>query len=377
MTRARPSGQASEQRRRGRSSRAFLAFGMFGVFGHSIPTCLNIYHLDVERMCDAEHRSGLTVKTDAAGVQAWLQRNIASPEGVVLLGQLQNESAKDRAVQLRFEAKRQSIAACPLADSFDVLAVEEDYKAAVGALCAGEKVNSQGGVARLDVAQASDADRLSEIASWTRLNLSSPGTQELVDRMAAATVKDRGGVLRAEGAKLGITSCPLADVLDKAPPPSGASLVALPYFTVSSVDPPRLERIVTEAFFKNPAQGTIDACYGPALAKSPKLAGTLGIRSQMDLKGKLVKVEDGGGTLGSAAVSKCIVNGMSGITLVPTGDKPEKMTTGLLKFTVTLALSPQPGIPPPGWPSFAPPAASPDVTPDAGAPAAGKKKRGR
>ena len=34
-----------------------------------LPTCLNVYRSDVERICNAEQRSGKTVKADAVGVK--------------------------------------------------------------------------------------------------------------------------------------------------------------------------------------------------------------------------------------------------------------------------------------------------------------------
>jgi hypothetical protein len=365
------------------SMRALSAVASLLAAGSSIPTCLNVYHSDIERICDAEHRSGLTVKADAAGLQAWLQHSIASPEGVVLLNQLQAESPRDRAVQLRTEARTQSLATCPLADSFEALAKDDEYKTAIANLCAGEAVSSQGNVARLDVVSASDADRMSEIAAWTAENSKSPEAQSFVSRLAGSSVKDRGGILRGEAAKLGMTTCPLASVLDQPPPAStSVPVVSLPYFTVASVDPPRLRSFISEGFTNGPVSQIVNYCYGPALAKQPGLAGSVVLRVVVDGgKGKLSKVEDVASPLGNAGVVKCLVSGLTGASVLTVTNK-ENVASGPLKCTVSLALSPTKGLAPTGWPSFAFPAPVPELSaptggPDAGAPDAGKKKKGR
>ena len=54
----------------------------------ALPTCLNVYRSDVERICDAEHRSGRTVKADARGVMAWMEHDVVSGQGIVFEGQL-------------------------------------------------------------------------------------------------------------------------------------------------------------------------------------------------------------------------------------------------------------------------------------------------
>jgi hypothetical protein len=365
------------------SMRALTALFASMAFGNAIPNCLNVYHLDVERICDAEHRSGLTVKGDAAGVQAWLQKSIASPEGVVLLNQLQAEGPRDRAVQLRTEARNQSLATCPLADSFEGLAKDDDYKSAIASLCAGESVSAQG-VARLDVASASDADRMSEIAAWTAQNSKSPEAQSFVARVAAANVKDRGNMFRAEAGKVGISACPLGSVLDQPPPASTAvPVVSLPYFTLSSVDPSKVQRFVYDGFTTGPIPQIINGCYGPALAKTPALAGSVSLHLTVDGKGKLAKVEDAASPLGNANVVRCMVNGLTGASVLLVTDNTQHAMPSF-KCTVNLALSPVKGLAPTGWPNFPPPQAVPEVNgPDAGVAGdagtvdAGKKKKGR
>jgi hypothetical protein len=349
--------------------------------GFTLPTCWNAYHADIERICDAEHRSGLSVKTDATGVQNWLQHSVASADGVVLLNQLQAEAPRDRAVQLRTEARSQSIAACPLADSFDLLAKDDDYKTGIASLCSGESVTGQGSIARLDVAYADDAERMRELADWAQLNLKSSEAQNVVTRMAQAAVKDRGAILRGEATKVGIPACALAVTLDQPAPPSALQVVSLPAFSVTTVDAPgKLQRVLSDSLTSGPIVPVINACYGPALAKTPTLAGSVVLRMMVDSKGRVTKAEDGGSALGNQTVLRCILNAVSGAVLIPMSDRAGAAPPSF-KCSATLALSPTRGIPPSGWPSFAPaapPTAAPDGgAPDGGGPDAGKKKKGR
>jgi hypothetical protein len=363
--------------------RAFTAAAVMLAAGPTLPTCFNVYHADVERICDAEHRSGITLKADPGGVEAWLRRSVASPEGVVLLNQLQSESLRDRVIHLRGEARNQSIAACPFADSLDVVANDAAYKAAIVSLCTGEATNDQGDVARLDVTSADDAERMREITDWTALNLKSPQAQNVVARMAQAAVKDRSGILKAEASKVGLTSCALATTLDQPPPPSAnPKFVSLPSFVVASFDTPiKLQRPMTDVITGGPTSQMINDCYGPALAKTPALEGNVALHLTIDGKGKVSKAENGASTLPNAGVIHCIQNGITGVTLVTTEPKPDKPFPGV-KCTLNLALAPLRGSPPPGWPNF--PAGTPGAggAPDAGATAdagaldAGKKKKG-
>jgi hypothetical protein len=343
-----------------------------------LPTCLNVYHSDVERMCDAENRSGKKVKTDAAGVMAWLARNVASGQGVVFEGQLASESPRDRAVHLRTEARNQSIAACPLADAFEAYAVDDDYRTAVQNLCDGAALTEGGAVAHLDVAPADDAERIREIRDWTLTTLKGADILALVDRMAQAPVQGRSALLRAEANRLGIPTCALANTLEHPPPtPLSVVLVALPSFKVTRVDgPQKIQEAIGGTLISGTAQQTIDTCYGQALVKAPTLAGNVSLRFTFDTKGKVAKAEEAASSLGSPAVVKCIATGLVGEQLAP-ADKSAP------KYTATLGFVPVRGAPTPGWPTAMPTGLSPTQSvsadggaPDAGAPDAGKRRRG-
>ena len=346
----------------------------------SLPTCLNVYRSDVERICNAEQRSGKTVKADAAGVKDWIERNVASGPAVVLEGQLASESPHDRAVHLRTEARNESIGTCPLADSYEAYAVEDDYKTAVAALCDGKTVTEGGDVARLDVAPADDAERIREIRDWTLTTLKGAEALALVDRLAQTAAQGRPAMLRAEASKVGITSCALAAILEHPPPvPLAEVYVALPSFTVTHGDAPAKvqEGISALLLIGTPAQ-TVANCYGPALVKTPALAGTVSLRLTFDPKGKVAKGEETASSLGNPAIGKCIASGLAGELLIP-----EKAAGNGVKYTVTLSLAPARGIKPPGWPSVMPPPLTTSQgvpldagAPDAATPDAGRKKKG-
>jgi hypothetical protein len=350
----------------------------------TIPTCVNVYRSDVERMCDAERGSGKTVRADAAGVMRWLQHNIASAQGIVLEGQLESESPRDRAVHLRTEARNQSIAACPLADAFDAYAVDDDYRTAVQSLCDGSAVTAGGGIARLDVTPADDAERMREIRDWTITNLKGADALALVDKLAQSPVQGRPALLRSEASRLGINNCPLAATLERPPPtPIPVTFVSLPAFSVLRSDgPQKVQEALAGTLISGAAVQTIDNCYGQALVKAPTLTGNVSVRLSFDPKGKVTKAEEASSSLASPPVVKCITSGLVGAQLIPPGPAA--------KYTATLALAPVRGAPTPGWPSLMPTGLSPSSSspsdpgpPDAGAPAAGspdagvgKKRRG-
>jgi len=356
------------------SARAYVAaLGLLWTVP-GLPTCLNVYRSDVERICDAESRSGKKVKTDAAGVMSWLEHNVASGQGIVFEGQLASESPRDRAVHLRAEARGQSIAACPLADAFEAFAVADDYRSAIVSLCDGEAVTEGGGVARLDVAPADDAERMREIRDWTLTVLKGSEALAFVDKMAQTAVQARPAMLRAEAGRLGIPTCALATTLEHPPPtPIPLSLVALPSFTVSRVDgAQRVQEAITGTLSSGNAGQTIDNCYGQALVKTPTLAGNVALRFTFDPNGKVTRAEESSSSLGSAAVVKCITSGLVGEVLAPA----EK---GGAKYTAVLALTPYQGSRPAGWPTVMPrpaPAALPGtIVSDAGAPDSGRRKK--
>jgi hypothetical protein len=266
-----------------------------------------------------------------------------------------------------------------LADAYDALAKDDDFRTAIVSLCAGEATTEDGNVARLDVAAASDADRMSDITAWTSTHLRGKEAQGFVARMAAASVKERSGLLLAEAAKFKIAPCPLATVLGQPPPPTVArEVVALPSFNVTSVEPASAQHSVAEAFSNGAAPQVVNACYGPALVKTPQLGGTIALRLTLDARGRLTKVEEGGSSFGNATVIKCIVNGLSGTTLLAASELGARTPAASFKWSMSLSLTPIRGIPPAGWPNFPFPSASSDGFPvDAGAADAGKKKKGR
>jgi hypothetical protein len=332
---------------------------------------MNVYRSDVERICDAEHRSGRTVKADAAGVMKWISESVTSAQGVVLENQLQAESARDRAVQLRSEARAQALGGCPVADAFEAYAVDDEYRTAVQSLCNGEASSG----ARLDVAPADDAERMREIRDWTLTNLRGPLALAFVDRLAQTEVQGRPALLLAEASRLGLPGCALSATLERPPPtPIPVTLVVLPSYAVSRVDAPqKIQDAVLGTLAVGNAAQVIDNCYGQALLKSPTLAGSVTLRLTLDKSGKLTKAEETSSSLGSPQVVKCIASGLPGSLLIPA--QPDKAPP--VKCTATLSFVPVRGSPPPAWPSVMPTGLKPSDAPDAGLPPdAGKKKKG-
>jgi len=299
------------------------------------PTCLT-YKGDVERACDAEHLSSMKA-TDPA-LMDWLQGSVGTPEGLVLAKELSTKGARDRSLQLRTEARVAGIAACPLADTYEAQAKNDDVKQEVQNLCDAHALLPGGGAAVLDIGAApTDDERLREISEWSQSLLKTQDVQAIVARLAQTPPRGRGPGLRAEGARSGAASCALADALDRPLPVAAAREASqvLPTFVITSFDSEKTARKYGGAAVEavRNAGSAVNTCYAVGLAKDPKLAGKVLVHVSLDGSGKVTSAKDDGSTLADKKVVKCIADAASAMAFA----KPDK--TGV-KFTIGLTLAP-------------------------------------
>jgi hypothetical protein len=302
------------------------------------PTCWS-YKGDVERTCDAEHLSA--TKADGPALMEWLKRSVSTPEGVVLANELSTKSARDRSLQLRGEARKLGVVACPLADSYEVLAKDQDWKQDVANLCDQHVLLPGGGSAVLDITTLpDDAERLREIREWALAHLKTTDAQDIVPRVGQAAPKDRGKALRAEAARAQITTpCALADALERPLPIVAKIAIAspvLPTLTITGYDSDRLGKKYSGAAVEGVrnAGGAINTCYASGLARDPKLAGKLSVRVALDGSGKVTSALADAPAFSDKKVVKCVLtDAFGGMSFA----KPDK---GGVKFTIALALAP-------------------------------------
>ncbi len=299
----------------------------------TMPTCLS-YKNDVETVCDSEARSGLSAKSGDA-LFAWMQKNVATPEGAVLVNELSTKAARDRAIQLRAEAKKVSIAACLLADTFDAQAKADDVKLDWTNLCAQRALLDSGAVALLDIRGApDDGERLREIKGWVAENAKTSALSPIVDKLGQTAPKDRGAYLRGEANKAGVSPCGLGDALD-APLPSQAKPVfppnaPQPTFAVVKYDGnKKFAPIISDTL--NTDAPAITACYANGLLTNSKLAGKVSLRVTVEAA-KASNVKDEGSAVDDKRVVGCIIDVFKNSLF------PRMIEKGGDKFSITLSL---------------------------------------
>jgi hypothetical protein len=171
---------------------------------------------DVETICSAELRSGLTMRHEMPALGDWVRGHLATPEGNELLATLGDLSMADRAAHLRALAAAQGVTPCPMAASYEALVAEGDARADLQRLCSY--------VTFPDLAQGDDAERLAVLEAWIAEDAKDPRTKALAGPLRAAeSPADRARVLRAASREIGILTCDVAKVLESPPPASDAS----------------------------------------------------------------------------------------------------------------------------------------------------------
>jgi hypothetical protein len=170
---------------------------------------------DVETICSAELRSGLTMRHEMPALGDWVRGHLATPEGNELVATLGDLPMADRAGVLQASAVAQRVTPCPMAASYDALVAEGDARADLQRLCSY--------VTFPDLAQDDDAARLEALEDWIAREARDPRTKALADPLrAAGSPADRARVLRAAARAIGIVTCDVAKVLESAPPPPDA-----------------------------------------------------------------------------------------------------------------------------------------------------------
>jgi hypothetical protein len=298
----------------------------------------NVYRSDIGKLCDAEQLSQGSLKGNKGALTTWMERNVASSEGVIFVRTLESKDTRGIGVQLRDEARKVGLPSCTLADQAEMQAKDEDYRTDIVNLCAGSAPRADGSVARLDVLGADDAERMRELAAWSATNAKSLDTAGIVAKLGATGPRQRGNYLRAEAAKVNVTSCLMASTLDALPPPPPPPVSQVnPNFTVLKVDGPAKNQLpIAYAVVGRDAAAAINACYAIALSTTPTLAGKASFKVVIDGSGHVVKASDDGSSVTGPVVG-CIATALGTVSLaLPPPDGGKKGT----KASITLQLTP-------------------------------------
>ncbi len=136
------------------------------------------YRADVETICNAESRSGLGIRKDMPALGEWLRGHLATPEGNELLSTLGERPLAERADRLPPAAGALGIAACPMAEAYEQLVADGDYRAELQRLCSY--------VTFPELGQTDDPARLQTLEDWIDTQASDPRTKALADPLRAA-----------------------------------------------------------------------------------------------------------------------------------------------------------------------------------------------
>jgi len=164
------------------------------------------YADDVTTICDAEGRSGLTLRRDMPALTEWVRARLGTPRGSALFASLRDLPFAERGAQLR-AAARVTETRCRVADAYDALAEEAVFRGDVEHLCS--RVETP-------VADLDEGERLQLLEEWIATRAASERTAAIGGWLRAATgPEDRAGVLAAAAHGAGLLSCDVARDLAK------------------------------------------------------------------------------------------------------------------------------------------------------------------
>jgi hypothetical protein len=160
------------------------------------------YANDVDTVCHAEARSGHPLGASMADLTRWVRPSLTTPEGNALFTNIGYAPLATRAGILRREAARVRIGQCPLAESYERLALDADYRSDLQALCSR--------VSLPDFEGLDDEERLTRIEGLVDAGAKSARTRDVAGRLRRAAPDQRGRVLSEAARETQIFSCDIA-----------------------------------------------------------------------------------------------------------------------------------------------------------------------
>ena len=289
-------------------SRALLSAFFGGML--TLPSMCNVYKSDVGKLCDAEQLSQGSYRANKLELFNWMERNVGSSEGIILVRNLEAKDAHGISNALRDEARKVELPSCTLADQAETQAKDDDFHTDLANLCAGSALRDDNSTARLDIAGAEDAERMREITLWTNTNFKSQEARAIIAKMASLAPQQRPAYIKAEAAKVGVAPCGLVAVLAAAPPAPVPvmSSQARPNFALTRIDAPvKAQEVIVRNLTTGVLPGQINNCYAVALASTPTLAGKLVMNVTFDKEGHAAVVTDDGSTMPGTVIS-CVTS---------------------------------------------------------------------
>ncbi len=189
---------------------AAAAFGIALVGGVvSWKLLASTYAEDVTTICNAEITSGLLLDREMAKVTEWVRGRLTTRQGRELFASLRDEPLGDRARDLRAEARAASFGTCPLAESFEELQRQAEYRTDLQHLCS--RFTFPG------LAELAPPERVQRLAEWIDAQATTARARVLASPLRSATARDSRLLLAQAAAEANLLSCDVAGALEAAP----------------------------------------------------------------------------------------------------------------------------------------------------------------
>jgi hypothetical protein len=136
---------------------------------------------------------------------------VGTRQGNELLASLHDTPVDRRGSRLREAADGARLGACPLAQSYESLVADADYRADLQRLCSY--------VTFPDLAASDDAARLAALEDWIETQASNARTKALAAPLRSAqSPAERAIVLRAASREMDVFTCDVARTIETPPP---------------------------------------------------------------------------------------------------------------------------------------------------------------
>jgi hypothetical protein len=290
------------------------------------------YKRDLEKMCNAEKSSGVTLTKDNQAVVKWIKEHLDTPEGGTFFTGLLGKPQADRAGALESEAKRVGIATCPLVPSYNALAADSLYRTDLQLMC------SMTGMPPLE--RLADDEKLAKVQKWGETQAKSPRTKDAIAKVAAAEAKKRGDTLRAIANDSNVYGCELAHILEEppqqAPPQAGFVRLVSAETTGGLTEKDVFAAMTTDL-------DSYKKCYDAALLADSALTGRVTIKLLVDQDGKVVSARPVFGPPSYRQVAECLGHEMKNQKFPATKAKVTTVTLVLDLVPMNKATAQAPG----------------------------------
>jgi hypothetical protein len=168
------------------------------------------YAADVTTICNVEITSGLLLDREMAKVTEWVRGRLTTRQGQELFASLRDEPFGDRASDLRAEAHASAFGTCPLAQSYEELQRQAEYRTDLQHLCSRFTFPGLGELA--------PRERVQRLAEWIDTEATTARARVLASPLRSAkTAGDSRSLLAQAAAEANLLSCDVAGTLEAAP----------------------------------------------------------------------------------------------------------------------------------------------------------------